>query len=83
LFHLKTITMSTNESPFYTTISVSGMSCNHCKMNVEKTLSDVDGIEEVTVDLEQGTVMIGSHNLNLDEVSARVNELGFKYIGTV
>ncbi|MEP2671248.1 MAG: heavy metal translocating P-type ATPase [Cyclobacteriaceae bacterium] len=36
------------------TYQVSGMTCNGCRSHVEKTLSNVEGIEEVSVDLKTG-----------------------------
>ena len=34
---------------------VKGMSCSHCKANVEKAVAAVEGVESVTVDLQSGT----------------------------
>jgi Cu+-exporting ATPase len=31
---------------------IEGMSCNHCKMRVEKALGEIEGVDNVTVDLE-------------------------------
>lgn len=31
---------------------IEGMSCNHCKMRVENALGEIEGVENVTVDLE-------------------------------
>ncbi len=31
---------------------IEGMSCNHCKMRVEKALSELEGVNNVSVDLE-------------------------------
>ncbi|OAA29002.1 heavy metal transport/detoxification protein [Kosmotoga arenicorallina S304] len=33
---------------------INGMSCNHCKMRVEKALSDLEGVRKVEVDLAGG-----------------------------
>ena len=71
------------ESTSITTISVDGMNCNHCKMNVEKNLSAMEGVEEVTVDLPTGQVRIKGGGLNLDKIAAKVNEIGYQYKGTV
>lgn len=35
------------------TIYIEGMSCNHCKMRVEKALGALDGVTQVAVDLEK------------------------------
>jgi len=34
-----------------TILKVEGMTCNHCKMRVEKALQGVSGVESVQVDL--------------------------------
>ena len=34
-----------------TILKVEGMTCNHCKMRVEKALQAVNGVESVKVDL--------------------------------
>lgn len=39
-------------------ISVEGMSCNHCKMSVEKALKTLNGVENATVDLAAKTVAV-------------------------
>ncbi len=32
---------------------IEGMSCNHCKMRVENTLKELEGVTDVQVDLEK------------------------------
>ncbi|HHX73327.1 MAG TPA: heavy-metal-associated domain-containing protein [Firmicutes bacterium] len=39
-------------------LKVDGMSCNHCKMRVEKALKSLDGVHEAVVDLAQGTAEV-------------------------
>lgn len=34
-----------------TVLKVEGMTCNHCKMRVEKALQGVSGVESVKIDL--------------------------------
>jgi copper chaperone len=36
------------------TIKIKGMSCQHCVKAVTKTLSEIDGIKDVQVDLAKG-----------------------------
>ncbi len=38
------------------TIKVKGMSCAHCASAVSKTLSEIQGISDVKVDLRKGEV---------------------------
>ena len=40
-------------------LSVEGMTCNHCKMAVEKALKTLDGVEDASVDLAAKTVAVG------------------------
>lgn len=44
--------------------SVAGMSCGHCKMSVEKALKAI-GVEEVTVELEAGKVIVGYNDASI------------------
>ena len=42
---------------------ISGMNCNHCKANVERAIRNVEGVEDVTVDLASGTAFVkGNHD---------------------
>ena len=53
--------------------TVKGMSCNHCKANVEKAISSIEGVEKVEVDLAKGVAYVeGKHNIQaaLDAVNA-------------
>lgn len=39
-------------------LKVGGMTCNHCKMRVEKALNGVSGAESVQVDLAKGEAVV-------------------------
>ncbi len=41
-------------------LEIEGMSCNHCRMRVEKALKAVEGVEKVIVDLDNGTAEVSS-----------------------
>ncbi len=45
------------------TYPITGMTCNGCRSHVEKTLSEVDGVNHATVDLEkaEATIEMDSH----------------------
>ncbi|PNW25913.1 heavy-metal-associated domain-containing protein [Formosa algae] len=40
------------------TYKISGMTCNGCRSHVEQLLSDVEGVEHASVDLEQAEATI-------------------------
>ncbi len=49
-------------------ITVNGMSCNHCKMAVEKALKAVEGVEDAVVDLDAKTATVTLSANVADEV---------------
>jgi copper chaperone CopZ len=55
---------------------VEGMRCNHCKANVEKAVSSIQGVESVEVSLEDKIVLVKG-NFTPDEVKKAIEELGF------
>jgi len=79
----KDMTTKESENQYYTTISVEGMTCNHCRMTVEKNLASLEGIDEVSVDLPTGQVKIGGDQVDLGQVAERVKELGYTYNGKI
>ena len=60
------------------TITVEGMSCNHCKASVEKELNKMETINTANVNLAEKTVTIEGENLDLNVIKETINELGFK-----
>lgn len=57
-------------------ITVKGMSCGHCKAMVEKNLSNLPGIESVTVDLASGETVIKGES-DLSAIRGVISDLGF------
>ena len=58
-------------------VKIDGMSCNQCKMAIEKTFSKISGIKTYEVDLEKGEANItGNPDMNL--VINEINKLGYK-----
>ena len=61
---------------------VGGMSCNHCKASVERSLAQLPSVTAVAVDLAAGTVAVEGEPADAD-VRKAVEELGFDYKGRV
>ena len=60
------------------TLSVDGMSCNHCKMSVEKALSAIEVVQKVEVNLEKKCAVIEANKEIKDsEIKRIVEEIGF------
>jgi copper chaperone len=58
-------------------IKIEGMSCNHCKMAVEKALAKINDVKSYTVDLDNGEAII-SGNPDRNLVIKEINKLGYK-----
>ena len=62
------------------TIHVGGMTCNHCKANVENSIKSVYGVEDVKVDLITGKVNITGNSFDLAKIKAGIESIGYKII---
>lgn len=63
------------------TIKVEGMTCNHCKMNVEKNLASLPFVKSAKVNLADKTVTLEGDELDLEKAKETVNSLGYNWIG--
>ncbi|MDW7652324.1 MAG: copper ion binding protein [Bacillota bacterium] len=61
-------------------LSVAGMSCNHCKMKIEKALKTLDGVEDASVNLEKGTADISydAGKVSEDDLRAVIGDAGYE-----
>lgn len=64
-------------------IKVNGMTCNHCKANVENNLGSLAGIEHIEIDLDSGKVKMTGEEIDLAEVKNKVESIGYQYEGEV
>ncbi len=63
-----------------TVLKIEGMTCNHCKMRVEKALKAVPGVTNAQVDLAKKEAVI-SGSAAKDVMSKAVVEAGYKVVG--
>lgn len=61
-------------------ITVKGMTCNHCKANVEKNLLKLEGIEEAVVDLASSQVRLGGDKIDLEKVQTTIDGIGYVFV---
>ena len=59
-----------------TRYSISGMSCNHCKANVERAIRGVEGVEDVDVNLATGIATVTGHH-DPERVIRQVDDFGY------
>ncbi|MCD4729913.1 MAG: permease [Bacteroidales bacterium] len=62
-------------------ISVTGMTCNHCKNSAENSVASVEGVKRVIADPSKSEVYIEGENINLDDVKKHIEDVGFSYHG--
>jgi uncharacterized membrane protein YraQ (UPF0718 family)/copper chaperone CopZ len=59
------------------TLWVGGMTCNHCKANVENSIKSAEGVEEVSVDLTSGKVNIRGKSVDLEKIRTGIENIGY------
>lgn len=62
-----------------TKVLVHGMTCNHCKANVENNLSKLKGVEGVEADINTNVVTVKGGNIDLAEIKSTVESIGYKF----
>lgn len=61
------------------TYTVSGMTCGHCVASVTEEVQEIQGVEDVAVDLESGAVTITSAEpVGEEAVRSAVEEAGYQ-----
>jgi copper chaperone CopZ len=61
------------------TLNVDGMSCGHCSGMVQRTLEEIDGISNVSVDLDEKKATFTANDSQLiDKAIKEVTDAGYK-----
>lgn len=63
------------------TVKVEGMTCNHCKANVENNLRGLEGIHRVEANIVTHEVRIDGDTISEDQIRETVTGLGYSYEG--
>ena len=62
-------------------LQISGMTCGHCKMKVENTLNELEGIDSAEVDLIDGIAKLNTETeLDSDFIAKTIEDAGYKLI---
>ena len=60
-------------------MKVTGMTCGHCKMRVEKIAKEHKGVTHATVDLGGGRLtMKAKENVDLNSLKAKLKQAGYE-----
>lgn len=63
-------------------ITIEGMSCEHCVRHVTEALTELNGVENVEVNLNPGRAIIETEGEVLDsDIRAAVDEVGYEVTG--
>ena len=69
--------------PTTTTVTVTGMTCDHCVAAVRDEVAKLDGVTRVDVDLGTGAVTVESEGpVDERELAAAVDEAGYEVATT-
>jgi len=62
------------------TIKVGGMTCNHCKANVENSIKSTRGVGDVNIDLITGRVSITGDGVDMEKIKSGIESIGYSII---
>ncbi len=60
------------------TYSVPAIHCDHCAMSIREEVSEVEGVEDVDVDVESKVVTISGRELNDAALRTAIEEAGYE-----
>lgn len=62
------------------TLKVEGMSCHHCVNAIEESVGQLAGVNNVAVDLKNGTVAVDYNEtaVNLETIKKEIEEQGYE-----
>ena len=61
------------------TFLIEGMTCNHCVANVKNALSEITGVENVKINLEQKNAVVDG-DYNAEDVKIAIEKAGYKVV---
>jgi copper chaperone CopZ len=62
------------------TYSVPAIHCAHCAMSIREEVSEVEGVEDVAVDLDTKVVTVQGHALDDVALRAAIVEAGYEAV---
>lgn len=60
------------------TMMVEGMTCGHCEKAVKEALGELDGVNNVEVDLTTGKVVVKGEGLEDSKLREAIDEAGYE-----
>jgi copper chaperone CopZ len=60
------------------TYTVPAIHCEHCSMSIKEEVSEVEGVEDVAVDLDAKVVTVSGRDLDDAALRAAIEEAGYE-----
>ena len=60
------------------TYSVPAIHCAHCEMSIREEVSEVDGVDDIDVDIDSKLVTIRGRELSDEALRAAIQEAGYE-----
>ena len=62
-------------------LNVEGMMCGGCEKRIENAVANIEGVEKVVANHENGTVIVtASKNIDLGQIKEKIEDIGFKVV---
>ncbi|BBJ28465.1 heavy-metal-associated domain-containing protein [Athalassotoga saccharophila] len=60
---------------------IDGMTCEHCKMRVEKALKEIKGVKKAEVNLDNGTAEVETKKeISFDTFKSAIEDAGYTLV---
>ncbi|ACR79786.1 MULTISPECIES: heavy-metal-associated domain-containing protein [Kosmotoga] len=62
-------------------VFIDGMTCNHCKIRVEKALAEIEGIKRAVVNLEGGFAVVETEkDIPVEVLKEVIENTGYTFV---
>ena len=62
------------------TYTVTGMTCGHCVASVTEEVQEIQGVQDVKVTLEDGSLVVSGEGFTDEAVQRAVEEAGYQLV---
>lgn len=76
----KNFHMQTNNESKDVSLKVEGMTCNHCKSNVENNVANLPFVKNATVILSENKLIVEGDDIDLEKLKETIESIGYKVV---
>lgn len=63
------------------TVSITGMSCEHCAARVERALGKIQGVSKASVNLKKAEAVVEGEGFTDEQLKSAVDDAGYEVAG--